>query len=140
MLPPQALTAAGSPEERRLARLYRSLEPADRRTLVAFAEFLAHGRRSETAPEPLQEPNRAPRPDEETVIAAIRRLSLSYSMLDREPMLHETSALMTAHVMKGRGSAEVIDELESLFERHYQDYRARLGSTDTGEGPTKPDP
>ena len=140
MLPPQALTAAGSPEERRLARLYRSLEPADRRTLVAFAEFLAHGRPSETAPEPVQEPNRAPRPEEETVIAAIRRLSLSYSMLDREPMLHETSALMTAHVMKGRGSAEVIDELESLFERHYQDYRARLGSADTGEGPAKPDP
>jgi hypothetical protein len=135
MLPPKAPSAAGSPEERRLARLYRSLEPADRRTLVAFAEFLAQGRRPDATPEPVQEPNLVPRPDEETVIAAIRRLSLSYSMLEREPMLHETSALMSAHVLRGRGAAEVIDQLEALFERHYQGYRARLGGSDAAGGP-----
>jgi hypothetical protein len=139
MLPPKALSAAGSPEERRLARLYRSLESTDRRTLIAFAEFLAHGRRTETPP-PLREPNPVPRPDGETVIAAIRRLSLSYDMLDREPMLHETSALMSTHVLQGRAAAEVIDQLEALFERHYEDYRARLGAAeDAADRPRKPD-
>ncbi len=130
MLPPKSPSSAGSPEERRLARLYRSLAPAERRTLISFAEFLAQRQGRGPTPEPLQKPERLPRPDEETVIAAIRRLSLSYGMLDREPMLHETSGLMSAHVLQGRSARDVIDQLEALFERHYQSYLARHGAAD----------
>jgi hypothetical protein len=32
---------------------------------------------------------------------------------------------MSAHVLQGRAAEEVINELEALFARHYQDYRAK---------------
>jgi hypothetical protein len=136
MLTPKHLAASASPEERRLTRLYRSLGDADRHALIAFAEFLARNERPAPTPQPLQEPSPLPRPAGETVIAAIRRLSLTYSMLDRGSMLHETSALMSAHVLQGRDASEVIDALEALFERQYQDYRTRI----QGGGPLKDDP
>jgi hypothetical protein len=41
-------------------------------------------------------------------------------MLDRSKMLNETSVLMTQHVISGRDAVEVIDELEILFRRHYE--------------------
>lgn len=116
----------GPEPERRLARLFRSLAPAERETLLAFAEFLAQ--RGATTPEPHggpREPIPVPRPPTESVVAAIKRLSKAYEMLDRGPMLNETSALMSAHVLQGRPANEVIDDLEALFARHYRDYRAK---------------
>lgn len=139
MLTPKHLAAPASPEERRLTRLFRSLGETDRHALLAFAEFLAQEERPGLAPESPREPTALPRPPGETVIGAIRRLSLSYSMLDRGAMLHETSALMSAHVLQGRDAAEVIATLEVLFERHYQDYRARLQQADRpNDGPVQP--
>lgn len=109
----------------RLLRLFRALPVAERETLLAFAEFLADraGRLDETAvlePEPAPEP----RPEGESVVAAIKRLSRGYPMLDRAAMLEETSALMSEHVLQGRPAPAVIDDLEALFERYYQQLRA----------------
>lgn len=116
-----------SGDERRLTKLFRALGADDRRTLLAFAEFLAERGQQPSARQRdvAQTPEVQPRPERETVIAAIRRLSAGYPMLDRGAMLHETSALMTAHVIQGRGAIEVIDDLEALFEREYTRYRAR---------------
>jgi hypothetical protein len=116
----------GSQAQRRLVRAFHALEPSDRETLLAFAEFLLQrgGAKTETRQDPA-ELVPIPRPTEETVVAAIRRLSKTYGMLDRGAMLSETSALMSAHVLQGRPCAEVIDELEALFARYYQDYRAK---------------
>jgi hypothetical protein len=121
-------------DERRLTQLYRALDPADRRTLLAFAEFLGQAARAGANPhspadaglELEPEPEPVPRPETETVIGAIRRLSRSYAMLDRGLLLHETSALMSAHVLQGREAVQVIDDLEALFARHYRDYRTRV--------------
>jgi hypothetical protein len=116
-----------SPEERRFARLYRSLSVADRATLRAFAEFLAQrvpgdtGMAPERAARP--EPEVIERPAQETVVAALKRLRRVYVMLDRGVLLHEASILMSAHVLQGRPAVEVIDELEALFARHYAAYR-----------------
>jgi hypothetical protein len=74
------------------------------------------------------EPDTITRPAQETVVGAIKRLSLSYHMLDRRRMLDETSSLMAAHVLNGRPARDVIDELEALFARHYDAYRDRFGS------------
>ena len=41
-------------------------------------------------------------------------------MLDKAAMLNETSMLMTQHIMHGRAAADVIDELEDLFEQQYR--------------------
>ena len=116
------------PAKRRLLELYDALDEQDRATLLALAEFLAARRGG--AVEPLAavpEPDHLPRPAQETVIAAIRRLSRTYHMLDKAPMLHETSALMSAHILQGRAAAEVIDGLETLFSGHYERHRAGRG-------------
>lgn len=119
-------------DERRLTRIFRRLDPEARRTLLRFAEFL-HRESVGHAPEPgedassgergLVEPEVIPRPVAETVVGAIKRLSLSYPMLDRHHMLDETSKLMAAHVLNGHPARDVIDDLEALFARHYGAYR-----------------
>jgi len=120
-----------SAEERRLIKWLRALDPAERDTLLAFADFLAartgRGRReSEVA----REPNILPRPERESVVGAIRRLSQSYDMLERDALLHETSDLMSGHILQGRPAGEVIEELEAVFARHYHDYRTRIAEQD----------
>jgi len=117
--------------ERQLVKHYRALGPADRDTLLAFGEFLASrsaAYRQEAVAPP--EPAPIPRPQEESVVGAIKRLSRQYYMLDRSAMLNDTSALMGAHVLQGRPAGEVIDELEALFARHYAEYRAEQVRTE----------
>lgn len=114
-----------SEESRKLLKLYSMLSEQDQQSLVAFAEFLLQrtGSVSETAaPPPMLEPNPIPRPEGESVVAAIKRLSASYHMLERSELLTETSSLMTAHIMHGRSAIEVIDDLEALFERHHREF------------------
>jgi hypothetical protein len=116
------------PAKRRLLELYDALDDQDRATLTALAEFLV-GRQAGGV-EPLAafpEPVHVPRPAEESVIAAIRRLSQTYHMLDKAAMLHQTSALMSAHILQGRPATDVIDELETLFSGHYERHRAGRG-------------
>jgi hypothetical protein len=110
--------------ERRLVKLYRSVAPEDRHSLLAFGEFLAsRGATNGTETQGPLKPERITRPQVETVIGAIKRLSRSYFMLDRSAMLNDTSSLMGAHVLQGRPTREVIDELEILFARNYEKYR-----------------
>jgi len=67
------------------------------------------------------EPELMPRPESESVIAAIKRLSQSYPMLNKEKLFDKTSTLMTAHIMQGRDVVEVIDEIELVFREQYED-------------------
>lgn len=117
-----------SPHERRLLKILRALDVQDRATLIAFAEFLMAGGAAgadsvagglERTPVP-PEPQHEPRPTQESVVAAIKRLRRVYPMLDAGEMLHETSALMATHLLQGRDAAEVIDDLEVLFVSRYQ--------------------
>jgi hypothetical protein len=134
MLDPRLMSGqSGSADERRLLRLYRALDAESRRTLLALADFLAHRARDPSAGEgvpgdphaavPTLAPTPEPRPADESVVAAIKRLRRSYPMLDSGTMLHETSALMAAHVLQGREAAAVIDELEALFAARYEAFR-----------------
>jgi hypothetical protein len=106
----------------KLADIYRSLDEESQRTLMAFAEFLT-ARAGPPVRARLEEPVSLPRPARESVVGAIKRLSRTYYMLDRGAMLNETSSLMGAHVLHGRPASEIIDELETLFQRHYEKYR-----------------
>mgnify|MGYP001401397966 CR=1 FL=1 len=123
-------TDFGSGDERRLVRLFRGLRGSDREALFAFAEFLQtrglDAAQQESAQLP-QVPMPEPRPPKETVVGAIKRLRRVYPMLDGSKMLHETSALMAAHVLQGRQAAEVIDELEVLFESRWIEHRDAAG-------------
>jgi hypothetical protein len=124
----QIASGGGGAGARRLVRLFRALAPSDREALIAFAEFLASRAQGQSRGEaPAAEPEPIPRPAEESVVAAIKRLSRSYHMLDRTALLTETSALMAAHVLNGREAQAVIDELEALFAGHYAHYREAKG-------------
>ncbi len=124
-------------EEKRLRDILRRLPEQQARTLLEFAEFLdaraaqpvdaAGLPASQAAVIPL--PADIPRPEQESVVKAIKRLAATYPMLDRSKMLNETSSLMTQHVIQGRGRIEVIDELEIIFRRHYEKFLGRESGT-----------
>jgi hypothetical protein len=114
---------SGGGGDRRLLRIYRSLDADNRRTLVAFAEFLA-ARQDAAKPAEVEAPRPEPRPPGERVVAAIKRLSRTYPMLAQDSgILNEVSSLMAGHVLHGRAPDAVIDDLEALFSRTYADYR-----------------
>ncbi len=99
-----------------LQGIFTQLPPEQQQTLLAFAQFLES--RMEKKPPLAAKP--LPRPSNESVIAAIKRLAKSYPMLNKAKMLDETSRLMSEHIMQGRDKVEVIDELEVIFMQHYQ--------------------
>jgi len=112
-------------EVQRLIELARSLAPEQRQTLLEFAEFLVARSGTVAAAEPVAVPQHEPRPDNETVVRAIQRLTRTYPMLDRRKLLVETSRCVESHVMQGRAATAVIEELEIVFARHYEAYRDR---------------
>ncbi len=120
--------------ESRLIALLGALSEADRHALVRFAEFLASrpgaAEAEEPAPKPAapapakpEPPRQIPRPEGESVIQALRRLSETYPMLNRRELLGPTSELVTQHLMYGRDAAEVIEALEQLYRERYEAYR-----------------
>jgi hypothetical protein len=118
-------------DEARLLAVFRALDARDRHALQAYAEFLAlrgdagsvAAERSDgagaTAPQP------EARPEGESVVMAIKRLTRTYPMLDRRKLMGPTSLLMSQHALQGRAATEVIDELEVVFERHYLEISKR---------------
>lgn len=117
--------------EDEILKLFRSLAAAEQGHLLAFAQFLQSrsGSRLPTAApsassNAIPEPVAIPRPDEESVVKAVKRLAQTYPMLDKSKMLTDTSALVMQHVVQGRDAAEVIDELEIVFQRHYAKLKA----------------
>ncbi len=109
-----------NPAEKKLLTLFKRLAEADQQNLLAFAEFLCSRESAESAG-PVPEPQPIPRPEDESVVAAIKRLSATYPMLDTPELLNESSALMTQHVMQGREAGDVVDDLEALFQRFYDE-------------------
>lgn len=117
--------------EKRLMLLVGDLDAEAQQTLLAFAEFLAQrgGQALAALPPPArmeareavpETPQKLPRPEQETVVGAIKRLRLSFPMLDRRALLNDTANAMSKHALGGAPAASVIDELELVFERHYQ--------------------
>ena len=117
-------------EEARLLELFATLAPAERDNLLAFAEFLQTRGLPISSVGPLAIPPKKkverpkpldiPRPENEAVVAALKRLTATYPMLDKSKLLTDTSGLVTQHIMQRRPHVEVIDELEVIFTRHYQ--------------------
>ena len=109
--------------------LFSALDRDGRRTLVAFAEFLATTGTAQAIPDDTapELPRDLPRPDDESVVAALKRLRRTYPMLDSAPLLDAAARLVTAHVLHGRGAGEVIDELETLFAEAYAGHAVEAG-------------
>ncbi len=64
--------------------------------------------------------NPIPRPEEEAVIAAIRRLSKTYPMLDKKILFDQTSSAMSGHILQEVSAKDSIDQLEQVFKAEYQ--------------------
>ncbi len=108
--------------ENKLIELFRELDVEQQHSLLDFAEFLharSVGKNLENIPEYVE----IPRPESESVVAAIKRLAKTYPMLKRSVMMKETADLMTDHVMRGRSAKEVIDDLEHVFKTHYHHFQ-----------------
>jgi len=103
-----------------LQQIFNQLPPEQQETLFAFAQFLE----SRVVKNPPLPAKPLPRPSNESVIAAIKRLAQSYPMLDKAKMLDETSRLMSEHIMQGRDQIEVIDELEAVFLQYYKKFQS----------------
>lgn len=100
-----------------LARIYDSLNEESRASLFDFAEFLVS--RGGVVKQEIVEPLDIPRPDEESVVGAIKRLKQTYPMIESMSVFSEASSLMTDHMINGRDVVEVIDEMEKLFEEFH---------------------
>ncbi len=100
----------------RLIALLQRLPAEQVAHLLEYAEFLLqrHG-----LPEQVPQPEDIPRPEQETVVQAIKRLSASYPMLDRQKLFGETTTFMAQHLLEGKDVVAVINEIELLFRRHY---------------------
>ena len=107
--------------KKKLLHLFDDLEDSQQEMVLAFVEFL-HGRASKSRVIP-NIPVSISRPPTESVVGAIKRLSATYPMLEQSRLFNETSMLMTAHIMEGRSAKNVIDELEILFDRHFNQWR-----------------
>lgn len=126
MLP--TMPVQGSKAERKLIKLFKALDTSKQETLISFAEFLVaqangnkaanleQGDEKQTIAEPLE----IERPEGESVIKAIKRLSETYPMVDKDNILHPISDLMTAHMLQGKEAEYIIDELEAVFLKEYQ--------------------
>jgi hypothetical protein len=110
-------------EEQKLLGLFGQLGDEQQNRLIAFAEFLAAGAQEEAGDS--REPLAIPRPAGESVTLAIRRLVRTYPMLDRRRLMGEASKFMAQHALEGRPASEVIDDLEVLFVRHYEQHKAK---------------
>ena len=123
----------GRKQQEKIIGVFERLSPADQSSVLSFAEFLLS--RSATAAPALApavavdmpEPELGPRPQDEKVVAAIKRLSKAYYMLDKSKMLGVTSDLVTQHILQGRDAMEVIDELEQVFADHYRQLKRGNG-------------
>lgn len=123
--------STGSVEEKRLRKLYRDMSSNDRATLMRFAEFLAGSPTLDAEPmTAFPTPENLPRPEQESVVKAIKRLTATYPMVPRERLLNETSSLMTAHVIHGKTATVVIDELEVMFAQHYATLKAEFAGNE----------
>ncbi|MFO7604336.1 MAG: Crp/Fnr family transcriptional regulator [Gammaproteobacteria bacterium] len=106
-------------KQQKLLDYYQRLPAEHAETLLAYAEFMAQ-RFGQLAQGSVEMQN-IPRPEDESVVAAIKRLSATYPMLDKTKIFHDTSSLMAQHILHGKAAVEVIDELEALFQQEYND-------------------
>ena len=102
---------------KKLLAVYRSLPDDVAQQLLDYADFLSSRYNQDI--QVLAEPENIPRPDEEAVVAAVKRLSSTFPMVDKDHLLNETAALVSEHMLQGRDAVEVIDQLEVIFRRHY---------------------
>ncbi len=112
-----------------LIELYESMDDERKRSLCDFADFLYA--KADPVSKEIPSPDHVARPQEETVLGAVKRLKITYHMIESMTVFSAASELMTEHMVKGRDVVEVIDEMEILFETAYDKLLQEKGSQDS---------
>jgi len=119
-----------SSREEHFLNTLKQLSQSDQNTLMAFAEFLLIrsgqiqiqiDEQETSITRAVPTPEDIPRPEKESVVIAIKRLSATYPMINKQTMLDKISPLMSQHIMEGRDANEVIDDLEEIFRKRYEE-------------------
>jgi len=104
--------------ESRLLEIFETLNEERQDSLIDYAEFLQS--KGDLVNKEVPEKVEIERPEDETVVGAIKRLKSTYPMIESMSIFSAASSLMTEHMISGRDSVEVIDEMQIIFEEHYQ--------------------
>ena len=111
--------------KKQLLKHFSQLSEQDQSSLVSYGEFLSSRENSlESNNSEIKEPLQIPRPETESVVKAIKRLSATYPMLDKSTLLNEISTYMTQHIIHGVVAVEVIDNLEIEFQNQYKKWQS----------------
>lgn len=102
-----------------LTDLYEAMDDQRKQSLSDFADFLYA--QADPISKEIPPPEDIPRPETETVVGAIKRLKSTYPMIGSMTVFSSASALMTEHMVNGRNVVEVIDEMEVLFVKAYDE-------------------
>jgi len=111
-------------EKQRLIDLFNAMSEQHQKSLLDFASFLQHQSVSVEEEQELEklQPLASPRPEDENVVNAIKRLRASYFMLNTDDLLNQSSTLMAEFMLQGREAEAVINDLEQVFEDYYKKY------------------
>ena len=113
----KAKRLSGEDKRARIAVLATDLPDDALDSLLEFAEFLRT--KYPAIEQQILEITAIDRPDNESVVKAIKRLTKTYPMLDKKILFEQTSIAMTAHVMQQVSPKESIDRLEAVFRKEY---------------------
>jgi hypothetical protein len=113
-----------SASSKRLVDLFKAMSEQQQQSLLDYASFLHHQsmQAGEESKQEKLKPLVQPKPDNENVVNAIKRLRSCYFMLNTNDLLNESSTLMAQFMLQGREADEVIIDLEQVFENHYEKY------------------
>lgn len=126
---------------------YQDLSAQDQYSLLRYAEFLSTGvvsnvsfagdfvkdsstssqdERSSTR-QVVAKPEKIERPEDETVVAALKRMSATYPMLEKNKLLNKASELVAQHIMFGKPAVVVIKDIEAMFAEAYDKFVEDFG-------------
>ncbi|MBF0264244.1 MAG: hypothetical protein HQL46_03165 [Gammaproteobacteria bacterium] len=108
--------------EKKLLSNLKNLNPSAQNSLLDFSDYLLSKENKDNVQLAPEKPQQIPRPPEESVVAAIKRLSQSYHMINKSGVLDQAAQMMTEHMLNGKEAQIVINELEVLFSQKYQLY------------------
>jgi len=108
--------------DKKLKFIAGQLNAENRQHLLSYADYLLNQQESADEAKTIAAPVDITPPEDESVVAAMQRMSKTYPMLNKDDLLHEAAGLMSEHVMQGRAATDVINDLQALFLRHYEAY------------------
>ena len=136
-------------QQQALLDFYQDLSAQDQYSLLRYAEFLATGAiisepvgssalpvddNAVSAVESLPsraiipKPEKIKAPAEERVVEALKRMSATYPMLEKNKLLNKASELVAQHIMFSKPAVIVIKDIEAMFAEAYDKFVEDFGS------------